>query len=93
MSRYWYAYLGGSGTQPQLNPANYRLLPEDQLVDCKPTCFGVNEICAVLTPAGGTTPFSPFSQNIQNYIIAALSNTSITQFPQFPSKAYVFKKD
>jgi len=87
MSRYWYAYLGGSGTQPQLNSANYRLLSSS------PTCAGVNEICAIYSPTGGSNPNSPLSQNLQSYVIAALASNLITQYPASPQKAFVYKKD
>jgi len=89
MCRCWYVYLGGSGTQPQINGANYRVLPCGQLSDCS----GVNEICAIYAPSCGINPDYPLSQNMQSYIIAALASNYITRYPAWPQRAYVYKKD
>ena len=86
MARYWYSYLGGSGTTPQKVAANYAL------ISIKPDCIGVNDICTIYARAGGPNPSSPLSSNLQNYIAAALASTSLNAFPQAPNKAFVYKR-
>lgn len=92
MANSWYTYVGGSGFQPQFNALNYRLTPDDVLVNGKPPCSGVSLICAIFAPDGGLTPVSPLPQNVQNAIIAAIADSTISYYPQ-AGQILVLKKD
>lgn len=87
MGRYWYSYVGTAGTAPSLVAANYRRIT---LNHGKPNCDGINQICAIYSPSGDSTPTSPLSSNLQAYITAALSSTS--SFEPQTGKAFVYKK-
>jgi len=88
MARYWYAYII-PGTDPRLS-SSYQLL---KINSGTPRCVSGTQLCAINAPEGGPFPFSPLSQNLQDYIAAALAN-GIAQ-PEFPegSRLYVYLKD
>ena len=85
MARHWYAYIVPN-SDPRLS-SNYQLIKNGG-----PTCISGNQLCAIYSPEGGLFPFSPLSQNLQDYIAAALA-TGIAQ-PDFPegSKFFVYLK-
>jgi len=83
MARSWYAYIGvGDPT----------LASSYSLAAGVPGCFNGCTICAIYSPAGGTTPTGPLSPNMRRYIAAALI-TCLSQ-PQDSGrfKLYVYVK-
>jgi len=74
MARCWYVYIPpASGSQPQFNPANYRLANPSNRVPNGCGCIG-GQICSIFAPNCGLTPTSPLSANLNDYITAALVN-------------------
>jgi len=88
MARYWYAYIVPDA-DPRLS-SSYQLL---KINNGTPRCISGKELCAINAPEGGPFPLSPISQNLQDYIAAALAN-GVPQ-PESPdgSKIYVYLKD
>jgi len=88
MARYWYAYI-----IPDADPrlaSSYQLL---KINNGTPRCINGSALCAINVPEGGPFPLTPLSQNILDYIAAALTN-GVPQ-PEFPegSKFFVYLKD
>jgi len=86
MARRWYSYIVPD-SDPRLS-SNYQLIKHGF-----PTCISGTRLCAIYSPEGGPFPFSPISQNLQDYIAAALA-TGFAQ-PDFPdgSKFFVYLKN
>jgi hypothetical protein len=86
MARYWYSYVVTTA-DPRLSSSYQLIKPEFD----PPTCTIGTILCAINSPEGGPFPFSPLSQNLQDYIAASLANG----VPQSPpgSKLYVYLKD
>ena len=88
MARFWYAYI-----IPDADPrlaSSYQLL---KINNGTPRCSTGTVLCAINAPEGGPFPFSPLSQNLQDYIAAALAN-GVPQ-PERPlgAKLFVYLKD
>lgn len=90
MARAWYAYTN-TGSDP-LHAGSYRL------VTVSPSCINGSQVCAInayyvgSAPAIGSSPISPLTKNLQEYISNVL--VSFIAQPRIPegAKAYVYLK-
>lgn len=91
MARAWYAYTNVSADP--LLAASYRR------VTVSPVCIDGTTICAIYayfvgdSPQVGSSPISPLTRNIQEYIANGL--VALLAQPRFPdgSKKYVYLKN
>lgn len=85
MAKYWYSY---NNIGDPFLPASYKRTN----VPFNPECTSGSKICAVLAEGSPhqVVPIKPFSANIQNYIVVAL--TSSVPEPRNAAKAFVYKK-
>ena len=83
MERFWYSYVIPDG-DPRLS-SSYHLL---KINNGTLRCSTGTRLCAINAPEGGLAPFSPLSQNLQDYVAAALAN-GVPQ-PELPIGARLF---
>jgi len=85
MARCWYAFTGGTASDPTLAGNYWKSIG-------KPGCVNGAFVCAIYAEGCGLTPISPLSVNLQTYIANALSD--LVAEPQLPigSQFFVYLK-
>lgn len=88
MARYWYAY---NGVEDPFDTSSYEKfdLPN------RPLCTTGTEICAVYASGSSlnSTPNNPFSNNLQQYIVRALTGSEVPQPNEPGAKPHVYLRN
>lgn len=82
MSKSWYAFIGGDPT----NLISYYHLT------VKHGCLCGDTICAIYAESEGLHPRTPFSENMQEYILQALTTGQLQPQVPYNAKKYVYLK-